>query len=173
MTPAPRLFTFPAMPTGDNPMLLESFYAAFARADWKRMGECYHPEARFRDEIFELEGRRIAAMWRMLLEAARDFRAAASAISAEGDAGRAHWTADYVFSATGRRVRNEVEAEFEFRDGLIFRHRDVFGFRRWASQALGPAGFFLGWTPYLRRKVRAGAAANLDKFVRAHPEYGP
>ena len=161
--------TFPSEPGA----LLAAFYAAFARADWRGMGACYHPEAAFRDEIFNLEGRRIEAMWRMLLESGKDMRIEAGGISAEGGEGRAHWRADYAFSATGRKVRNEVDARFAFKDGLIFRHRDRFGFWRWARQALGPAGLFLGWMPRLQHTVQARARANLDKFVRAHPEYGP
>lgn len=153
--------------------LIESFYAAFARKDWAHMAACYHPEASFRDEVFNLEGKRIAAMWRMLLEAGKDMRAEARGIKAEGGGGRAHWTAVYTFSATGRRVRNEVDARFAFQDGLIHRHRDSFGFWRWALQALGPAGLFLGWMPRLRQAVQARAKANLDAFVKAHPEYGP
>ncbi len=153
--------------------LIESFYAAFARRDWARMAACYHPGAAFRDEIFSLEGKRIGAMWRMLLEAGADLRAEAKGISASGEDGKAHWSATYTFSATGRRVRNEVDARFRFKDGLIFRHRDDFGFWTWARQALGFPGLVLGWMPRLRQTVQAKANAGLDKFVKAHPEYGP
>ena len=52
-------------------------------------------------------------------------------------------------------------------DGLITRHRDRFDFWRWSRQALGPAGWLLGWTPLLRAKVRATAAGNLDRFLAA------
>jgi ketosteroid isomerase-like protein len=162
------------MPLPSDPKaLLESFYAAFARGDWAHMASCYHPEAAFRDEVFNLEGKRIAAMWRMLIEAGKGMRVEAGGIAAEGGEGRASWTAEYVFSATGRKVRNRVRARFAFKDGLIHRHRDSFGFWRWARQALGPAGLFLGWMPRMQHAVQARARHNLGKFIAAHPEYGP
>jgi ketosteroid isomerase-like protein len=169
---APRTPPAPKDPAA-NQALVESFYAAFARRDWGAMAACYHPEAAFRDEVFDLSGKRIGAMWRMLLETGKDLRVEAGGFSAEGDDARAEWVAWYSFSATGRKVRNKVRARFRFKDGLIHRHRDSFGFWRWAAQALGPAGLFLGWMPRLQQKVQARARANLDKFVQAHPEYGP
>lgn len=156
-----------------NKQLLESFYAAFASRDWGRMAACYHPQAAFRDEVFNLEGKRIAAMWRMLLEAGQDLSAEAKDIAAAGEQGTAHWTATYTFSATGRKVTNKLASRFRFKDGLIFRHRDTFSFWNWARQALGAKGLFLGWMPRLRQIVQEKARANLDKFVKAHPEYGP
>jgi hypothetical protein len=54
-----------------------------------------------------------------------------------------------------------IDAEFHFQDGLIIKHRDRFSFRRWARQAVGPAGGVLGGTPYGRGKVQAEAAQGL------------
>ncbi|MGH6638900.1 MAG: hypothetical protein ACREBY_09910, partial [Polaromonas sp.] len=55
---------------------------------------------------------------------------------------------------------------FEFNaQGLISRHRDRFDFWAWSRQALGTPGVLLGWTPFLRRKVRAQAAENLQKYL--------
>jgi ketosteroid isomerase-like protein len=151
--------------------LVEAFYAAFGRRDWAGMAACYHPDVTFRDEVFRLEGRRAAAMWHMLCEGGKDLRIEASGIAADGDRAKAHWVADYTFSGTGRKVRNAIDAEFRFRDGLIVDHRDAFSFWRWASQALGFTGLLLGWMPRLQQTVQARARANLDKFVQAHPEY--
>ena len=78
--------------------------------------------------------------------------------------GRAHWDARYTFSATGRKVLNRIDASFEFRDGLIVRHVDRFPFWTWARQALGAPGLLLGWSGFLRAKVRATAAKNLAAF---------
>ena len=53
----------------------------------------------------------------------------------------AHWEAHYLFSATGRKVLNRIDAEFEFdHAGLIVRHRDRFDFWAWSRQALGLPG---------------------------------
>jgi hypothetical protein len=149
---------------------IESFYAAFARLDSATMAQCYADDARFDDEAFSLAGRReIGGMWAMLCEATRAkgmdaWKLEASAITDVS----AHWEARYRFSATGRLVHNIIEAAFEFgADGLIVRHRDSFDFWRWSRQALGTPGLLLGWSPFLKTKVRATAAGNLAKFLAA------
>ena len=78
----------------------------------------------------------------------------------------AHWEPTYLFSATGRVVHNVIDARFEFdAQGLISRHTDRFDFWRWSRQALGAPGLLLGWSPFLRAKVRAQAAASLRRFL--------
>ncbi|GAC1319348.1 MAG: hypothetical protein NVSMB25_09980 [Thermoleophilaceae bacterium] len=71
--------------------------------------------------------------------------------------GSAHWLADYTFS-TGRKVHNDVRAQFRFEHKLIIEHRDAFSFYAWARQALGPAGLALGWTPIVRGRCSARGA---------------
>ncbi len=152
--------------------LIEQFYQSFQRRDYRAMAACYHPDATFRDEAFDLKnGREIAAMWHLLCEAGQDLRVEFSGAAANGNAGRAHWEAFYTFSRTGRRVHNVIDARFEFLDGRFIRHSDRFSFWRWSRQAIGPAGWLLGWTPFLRSKVRATAMAGLRKFIAQHPEY--
>lgn len=154
-----------------NAALLTRFYTAFAAVDAEAMAACYAPDARFEDEAFRLHGREeVAGMWRMLCAATRARGMDAwslqfGGIEADDHRGRAHWEPRYRFSATGRLVHNVIDAEFEFRDGLIVAQRDRFDFWRWARQALGPTGWALGWTPLLRRKVQAQARANLRAFL--------
>jgi len=66
-----------------------------------------------------------------------------------------------------------IDAEFEFRDGKILRHRDRFDFHRWSRQALGTSGLLLGWTPLLRNKVRSTARGSLEKFMQERGVSGP
>ncbi len=147
---------------------IETLYTAFARLDSDAMAACYAENARFEDEAFSLSGRReIGGMWRMLCEAVkakgRDvWKLEVSAITDSS----AHWEPHYRFSATGRMVHNIIDARFEFDGaGLIVRHKDTFDFWRWSRQALGAPGMLLGWTPFLRGKVRAQAGASLAKFL--------
>ena len=151
----------------DNSQLVNMFYTAFAALDAETMMECYAPDAQFEDEVFKLDGREeIADMWRMLCDATRskgmaDWSLAFADVQSDASHGQAHWQARYRFSASGRLVHNIIAAEFQFRDGLIASHRDRFNFWRWSRQALGLPGLLLGWTPLLRNKVKAQAAANL------------
>ena len=98
---------------------------------------------------------------------------ALSDIQADANSGQAHWEAWYRFSATGRMVHNVIDGLFTFnREGLIATHRDHFDFWAWSRQALGTPGLLLGWTPFLRAKVRATAAANLQKFMTSRSKSG-
>ena len=159
-----------------NAALIRRFYDAFQRRDAAAMGACYHHAVEFADEIFpELHGDAARAMWTMLCERGKDLTIVCSNVHADAATGGAQWEAWYTFSGTGRRVHNRIRAEFTFQDGLIVRHRDRFGFWRWARQALGPAGLLLGWSPFLRRRVQAQAARSLRaraQHARTAPPHG-
>lgn len=151
---------------------IERFYTAFAQLDDATMATCYADAATFQDEVFTLNGKReTAGMWSMLCEATRKNGRDAWKLDwrVTGDAS-AHWDAHYRFSATGRNVLNRIDAAFTFTpQGLIQTHRDRFDFWAWSRQALGAPGLLLGWTPFLRGKVRAQAGANLAKFLKGRP----
>ena len=148
-----------------NDELVERFYGAFARHDGDAMAACYTADVRFSDPVFgELRGSEAGDMWRMLTGRAEDLDVRLEEHEAGDERGSAHWLADYTFR-TGRKVHNDIRAEFRFRDGLIAEHDDRFSFHAWARQALGPAGLLLGWTPLLRGKVRGTARSGLDKFI--------
>jgi len=154
--------------SGNGRATIERFYTAFAGLDSATLQASYAERASFDDEAFSLQGRaQIGGMWRMLCDATRakglaHWRLEFSAVTERS----AHWEARYLFSATGRLVHNRIDADFEFdADGLITRHRDRFDFWAWSRQALGAPGRLLGWTPWLRARVRAQAAANLKRFL--------
>ncbi len=150
-----------------NTQLITRFYTAFQRRDAAAMAACYHADIRFSDPVFpDLRGAQAGAMWAMLCARGKDLRIEFREVDADEGAGRAQWDAWYTFSATGRAVVNRIEARFEFRDGRIVRHVDAFSFWTWARQALGTPGLLLGWSPFLRGKVRARAAAGLAQFLK-------
>ena len=94
-----------------NAQLLDRFYTALSLRDHRTMGACYLPDARFSDPVFgELDGDEVRAMWRMLCERGTDLVVTHSDVETDGDRGSARWVASYTFSATGRPVRNEIEA---------------------------------------------------------------
>jgi ketosteroid isomerase-like protein len=149
-----------------NDELIQRFYAAFAARDGDSMAACYAPDARFSDPVFtDLRGTEPGAMWKMLTGRAEDLEVDLVEHAADDATGSARWIARYTFTQTGRPVVNDVRASFRFSDGLIAEHHDVFGFHRWARQALGTSGLLLGWTPLVRNPVRRRARAGLDEFV--------
>lgn len=156
--------------THPNAQLIQSFYESFSRREPAGMTRCYAPDVHFSDEVFpDLHGSKVGSMWKMLCVRGTDLRIEASAIEANDTEGRAHWEAWYTFSATGKPVHNIIEARFTFQDGRIVRHVDSFDFKRWSKQALGVWGTFLGWTSFLKNKVRKQAAKSLEDFIRENP----
>jgi ketosteroid isomerase-like protein len=151
----------------DNRALIERFYEAFGRGDGAAMTACYRDDAHFHDPAFgDLHGAEVGAMWRMLTGRATDLEIELREHDADGDSGSAHWIARYTFS-TGRPVVNDIRASFRFADGLIADHVDEFDFRRWARQALGPAGIAVAALPPLRKRARQKARAQLDEYIES------
>ena len=144
-----------------NEDLIRKFYTAFQQRDFLTMQSCYHPDATFSDPVFQnLNSKEVKAMWQMLLTSSKDLRVEFSNITSNS----CHWEAWYSFSRTGRQVHNIIDATMEFKDGLIYKHKDHFDFWRWSRQALGLPGLVLGWTPMISNKVRTTARERLDKF---------
>jgi ketosteroid isomerase-like protein len=151
-----------------NTALIERFYSAFAQRDSAGMLACYHAAVTFSDPVFPaLDANGVAAMWTMLCKRGKDLEIFVSGVAADATAGRAHWVANYTFSATGRKVTNRIDAAFEFRDGLIVRHVDRFSLWRWSAMALGAKGLFLGWLPPVQSAIRAQAAKALAADAKA------
>lgn len=146
--------------------VLTRFYTAFAQRDWAAMGACYAEDARFSDPVFPgLDAAGARAMWRMLLTGGTDLRVEFKVTEESAAHGKCTWEAYYSFSRTGRKVHNSVRSTFQLREGLIVRQQDRFSFWRWSAQALGPAGLLLGWSPWVRNRVRGTARAALRKAM--------
>lgn len=145
---------------------ITKFYTAFQQKDYETMASLYHPEATFKDAAFDLKsGKEAGAMWKMLITSGKDLRIEFGDVQADGNTGLAHWEAWYTFSKTGRKVHNVIEARFEFKDGLIYRHADHFDFWRWSRQSLGLTGWLLGWSGFLKNKVSTMAMKGLNTFM--------
>jgi ketosteroid isomerase-like protein len=154
-----------ATATHPNAQLIETFYTAFKNRDPDKMIACYAADVWFSDPVFrDLRGPRAGAMWRMLAERAASLEVTFSAIQADDATGSAHWEARYLFSATGRKVHNIIDARFELRDGKITRHADTFDLWRWSGMALGAKGKLLGWAPPIQNAIHKTAIRGLEAF---------
>ena len=151
--------------------LIVSFYNSFASKNFENMGSVYHEKATFKDAAFDLKGKEIAAMWHMLCERGRDLEITFGGVREEEEYIYAHWEAIYSFSLTKRKVHNKIDARFKFQDQKVIEHIDTFNFWRWSSQALGTPGILLGWSPFLKSRVRKQASDSLNTFIMKHPQY--
>lgn len=145
---------------------ISAFYTAFQESDAEKMANCYHKDVTFYDPAFEtLEGKHASNMWRMLLKQAdKNMKIRFSNVWANDTEGGAQWEADYLFSKTGRLVKNKITAQFQFKDGKIIEHNDSFNLWKWSGMALGPVGYLLGFTSLVKNKIRNQAKSALRKF---------
>jgi ketosteroid isomerase-like protein len=150
-----------------NRVLIERLYDALDRGDGETMSACYAPDANFEDPAFgKLHGDQIGGMWRMLTSRATNLSVELRSHDADEESGSANWVATYTFTSTGRPVVNDVQAKFEFDNGLIVDHLDEFDFRRWASQAFGRLpGNAIALLPPLRARARHTADAQLAEYL--------
>ncbi|WP_268846910.1 nuclear transport factor 2 family protein [Flavobacterium aestivum] len=146
--------------------LIHKFYTAFANADTKTMCECYHPKIKFYDPVFGLLKENDACqMWKMLIEKSKgNIKIEFSDIKADEYMGSANWIATYNFSKTNRKVINRIEAQFQFKDGLIIKHTDDFCIWEWSKQALGFKGLLLGWTGFMEMKIQKQSLTTLKHY---------
>lgn len=149
-----------------NTDLIQKFYTSFQTRNADGMNACYHAEAVFSDPAFgTLKGRQVTSMWRMLCERGKDLVIQFGDVRADDEKGNACWEAWYSFSKSGRRVHNIIDASFAFQGGKIIRHTDRFNLWSWSSEALGPLGTFLGWTPFVQSAIRKEACHGLENFI--------
>jgi ketosteroid isomerase-like protein len=151
----------------NNQQVIERFYTAFQKLDHQTMRDCYSEFPIFNDAVFGiLEGEEVFAMWEMLCTNARDFSLTFSNIRhLDEEYSTCNWTATYTFSKTGRKVVNVIKAHMRIQDGKITEHTDQFDIWKWSRQALGLPGILLGWSGYMKQKIRSNARKNLAKFM--------
>ncbi len=147
--------------------IIEKFYFAFQNLDAEEMVSYYHEEVIFEDPAFgKLRGDHARNMWRMLCKSqkGKDFKVTYDKVSIQDNNGKAHWEANYIFSQTGRKIHNKIDAEFTLKDGKIIKHTDHFNLHQWATQALGFKGWLIGWTPFFKNKLQSQTNRLLTKF---------
>lgn len=152
-----------------NAQLINHFYTCFQNKDVQGMQDCYADHAVFNDTVFQnLNASEVRSMWAMLIGSGKDMRIEFKDIKGDKDGASGHWDAYYTFSATGNRVINQIDATFRIENGKIVEHRDTFDFYTWAKQALGLTGVLIGWTSFLKNKIRKKARKNLENYRRKH-----
>ncbi len=150
----------------ENQQLIQTFYASFKNKDYKTMQQCYANDVIFNDAVFtNLNATQVKAMWQMFCINGKDMMVDFSNIKATETTGSAEWVATYVFSTTGKKVVNKITANFVFENGKIVKHTDTFSFYNWAKQALGLTGMLLGWTIFIKTKVKKTALKTLSNYM--------
>ena len=150
-----------------NSELIRNFYQSFTDGNAKGMIACYHKDVTFQDPVFgRLEGEEALKMWEMLLSRRSDStKMSFDNVETTIDGGTASWTAEYVYGEKKRNVINKVSARFVIKNGKIIEHIDSFDLWKWTQQAMGPVGYLLGWTPFMKAKIQKTTKQQLDAFI--------
>jgi ketosteroid isomerase-like protein len=150
----------------NNKQVIERFYTAFQKLDYKTMQDCCSDDIIFSDPVFlVLKGDEVRAMWEMLCRNAKEFSLVFSDIElADEEYATCRWVASYNFSKTGNRVVNHIKAFMRLKDGKIIEHSDAFRLSKWAAQALGWKGVLFGWTGFMKRKIQRNARKSLEAY---------
>jgi len=151
----------------DNKQVIEQFYSAFQKLDYKTMQDCYSDDIVFSDPVFlVLHGDEAKAMWEMLCKNARDFSLTFTNIELlDEEYATCNWVATYTFSKTGNKVVNNIKAFMKLKDGKIIEHSDAFRLSTWIGQALGWKGIWFGWAGFMKRAVQKNARKSLMNFM--------
>lgn len=145
--------------------IIAQFYTAFQKLDAETMVSFYHDDIEFTDPAFgTLYGDDAKNMWRMICSRAKDFSLEYNQVTEIS----AYWEPTYTFSATGNTVINKINATFEFKDGKISKHIDVFNIHQWASQAMGFKGKLLGGTKFFKKKLNKQTKQFLTTYTKKH-----
>ncbi len=150
-----------------NKEIIEKFYKAFQSLDSKTMNSLLGENIIFEDPAFgKQKGDRAKYMWQFLCENAKNFELSFSNVEADKKNGSANWEAKYVFKTTGNQVHNIIESNFEFKNGLIIKHKDHFDLKRWVKQAMGPTVGLIGGSFLMKKAVRSQSNKLLDKYIK-------
>ena len=143
--------------------IIAQFYTAFQTLDAEKMVSFYHDDIKFTDPAFgTLYGNDVKNMWHMICSRAKDFSLEYNQVTETS----AYWEPTYTFSATGNTVINKIDATFEFKDGKISKHTDVFDLHEWASQAMGLKGRLFGGTKFFKKKLNEQTKQFLASYTK-------
>jgi ketosteroid isomerase-like protein len=153
-----------------NKELIEKFYTAFQKLDYKTMQSCYADDVIFNDPVFGiLQNGEPQKMWEMLCKRAADFSLTFENIKlVDEEYATCNWTATYFFGNKKRKVINQIKAYIRIQNGLITEHTDYFNLYNWSKQALGQPGLLFGWTNFFQNKIRKNARKNLEYFISSY-----
>jgi hypothetical protein len=111
----------------------EKFFKAFEAHDTAGLKAAYRPDAKFKDNMFDLsKADSILKMWK----GAPPFSAfKAEILSVKGNEVHTKWTADYVMF--GNKVHNEIDSVITFdNEGKIKEQNESWDQKKWMKQAL-------------------------------------
>jgi ketosteroid isomerase-like protein len=145
---------------------VHSFFQCLESGDGAGAAASYAADVQYSDPLLGmLTGQRALLRWPHFLKKAQGLDLFFNILSTDAGAVKARYRLRYTDAGTGRRIDNDVHAEFTTRDDKIIRHRDSFSTWRFAAMQLGIQGRLLGFLPPLIHRLQREARADLEAFL--------
>jgi len=152
----------------ENIEILQDFYKAYEKRNLHEISKFYHSDVEFYDHAFGiLNKNELISMWSMLFNKAfKDLSIEVSNIKIENNKGFAHIECDYIYTITGRKVRNIIDTTIEFKNNKRIKQTDIFNLKDWAKQSLGWKEGLLAGTSYFKRKLQNQTRKALNNYIK-------
>ncbi|WP_051378985.1 nuclear transport factor 2 family protein [Derxia gummosa] len=140
-----------------NAKLLDQFFSTLALGEATTAGLFYDESARVDIPAIGLRGLSAAEarlLWRVALNDARDLHVQYAVTSADDSGGEVVWIARYTWQPTGRIVTQRLRGRFRIKGARIVEEVEQFSLWGCAQMAFGTRGWFGGWNPFLRSRIR-------------------
>lgn len=145
---------------------VHSFFQCLEGGDGAGAAAAYAADVQYWDPLLgSLSGPRALLRWPCFLKKAQGLDLFFCILSADEGVVQARYRLRYTDAGTGRRIDNDVHAEFTIRQDKIIRHRDSFSTWRFAAMQLGIRGRLLGFLPPLLHRLQREARADLEAFL--------
>jgi hypothetical protein len=144
-----------------------TYFEGFKNKNPEQMNALYKAgiDGIFNDPVFQnLNTFEVQSMWSMLLRASKDLTTTYKIVEVTDTTATVDWEAHYTYSATGRKVVNNVRSVMQIENGLIVKQNDSFDLGKWTGQALPPVvAQVFAWFPDLT--IRKLARKNLNGYI--------
>lgn len=144
-----------------------TYFEGFKNQNPEQMNALYKPDVDgiFNDPVFQnLNTHQVQSMWSMLLRASKDLTSTYKIVEVTDTSATVDWEAHYTYSATGRKVVNNVRSVMQIENGLIVKQIDTFDLGKWTGQALPPVvAQLFAWFPDLT--IRKLAMKTLNGYM--------
>lgn len=132
----------------------------------RELAEVIHPGIQYFDPLYAaLQGADVLKLKRYEASFA-GFNVKWGDVSDEGDGYfTIPWIKEYTYPVTGRKVKVAGKSYLHLENGRVAGHSEAFSLHRWAKDAYGIAGWFLGSIFFFQRKMRREAAEKFREFA--------
>lgn len=146
--------------------VIKKFFTSLQEKKGDVLLSCYAPDAVFSDPLHGLlDAEMLFKKWHLFLEQAQELELTYGPITVLDDEYfTSDWAMSYAKSPMGKKLKVKLKGKsfFRLKDLQIIEHSDAYRFSTLIAQTHGWKGYWLGWTGYMKRKVKLEALEELN-----------